>query len=88
MPQASDQLRSRMEQYYGDPVDDTGPMSYLDAQGFELGRDWVYRKPGVRSRQDLSEQEADSIDFLADEWDMGGIEYDLTDYPKRESSSD
>jgi hypothetical protein len=75
MPQASDEDRDQAEKYFGDPVSDEGPMKFLHEQGFVLGRDWAYRKPGARW-QDLSEKEKFSISFLCDEWDFGGFEDD------------
>lgn len=72
MPQASDEDRAQAEKYFGDPISDYGPMQFLKEQGFVLGRDWVYRKPGKRW-EDLSDKERFAINFLCDEWDHGGF---------------
>jgi len=34
MPQASDALRAKMEGYFGDPIDDSGPAEFLLAAGY------------------------------------------------------
>lgn len=73
MPSASDEDRSQAEKYFGNPISDEGPMAFLKEQGFTLGKDWVYRKPGVKW-EDLSEKEKFSVGFLCDEWDFGGYE--------------
>lgn len=71
MPQASDELRAKMGAYFGDEIDDGPPMRYLTENGWELTEQWEWRKPNPF--WEPSEKEFDCIDFLIDEWDMGGI---------------
>lgn len=72
MPTASDELRAKMDAYFGDPISEMGAMNYLQDQGYKLGRDWVYRKDGM-NWEDLPEKDRECICFLADEWDFGGF---------------
>jgi hypothetical protein len=66
MPQASDELRTKMEEYFGDPINDWGPTKYLlDAGYLEKGGWW--RKP--TSEHVVTEKEQDCLNFLCDEWD-------------------
>ncbi len=74
MPQAGPQLRSKMEEYFGDPVLDQGPMKYLKDQGYKLTKDFLWiPKEGVAKYEDMEEKEWDCLLFLIEEWDMGGF---------------
>lgn len=74
MPMASDELRAKMNEYFGDPIDDAGPIDYLRGQGFKLNRGfWWSPRPGVTALSDLTEKERDCILFLIDEWDWDGL---------------
>jgi hypothetical protein len=70
MPQASDELRAKMQEYFGDPVSDEGPMKFLQESGIVLTKQWIYISK--RKWSDLSQKEKDCSNFLADEWDFGG----------------
>jgi hypothetical protein len=73
MPSASDELRTQMKEYFGDPIADGPPMEYLRNQGFTLNRDWTWSKPDITNYGQLSEKEYHCILFLVQEWDMGGL---------------
>jgi len=76
MPQASDEVRELMEGYFGDPIDDTGPHQYLEAQGFVCTRGWEWFKPGIVTLGQLTEKEWHCVLFLITEWDYGGLKPD------------
>lgn len=74
MPQASDEQRHQMFEYFGDHIDDGPPRIYLQNQGYTLTPQWEWIPPSrVRTLGDISEKEARCIDFLVDEWDFGGV---------------
>lgn len=76
MPQATDELREKMNGYYGDPIDMEGPVARLKNSGFKLERGFYWTAPKrVKSTADLSDQERDSLCFLIDEWDFDGAEF-------------
>lgn len=68
MPQASDQQRALMEKWFGDPVDDSGPMRFLFAHGF-TEKAGMWKSP--TSSHTISEYEWECLLFLCDEWDYG-----------------
>jgi len=72
MPQSSDELRAKMLTWFGDDIDETGPMNFLEDNGFRFGQDWVARKPGVMLWSELTPKEQDCVIFLMEEWDFGG----------------
>lgn len=72
MPSASPELRARMQKRFGDPISDMGPMQFLESRGYALTRDWCWSKPGLVLAE-VPEDELECIQFLADEWDFGGI---------------
>lgn len=77
MPQASDELREKMDQRFGD-IDDSGPCEFLHSQGYKLGRDWCWTPPeSVLSYKDMTDDEYDCLLFLVHEWDYGGLNYGL-----------
>ena len=67
MPQASDELRSKMAKYFGDPVDDSGPWNFLSNAGFRQKGGWITHPSAYWDS--MSEKERDCLQFLADEWD-------------------
>lgn len=69
MPQASDELRAKMKDCFGDPVSDEGPIAYLLERGFKFLRGGVIVPP--KPYKEWCDWEADCIDFLVDEWDYG-----------------
>jgi hypothetical protein len=65
MPQASDELRSKMESYFGDPINDWSPTAFLLDQGYtEKGGFWT--KPEGHL---MTEKEGHCLAFLREEWD-------------------
>lgn len=79
MPQASDDLRARMERRFGDPVSDEGPMRYLQQRGYRLTRRWTWTKPGVTELKQMTRDEFECLLFLIHEWDFGGLEKEKSD---------
>lgn len=71
MSQASDELRDQMKQWFGDPVDDGGPIEFLKSHGFTLTSDWCWKLP--TSYHHVSCYEWLCIQFLCYEWDFGAI---------------
>lgn len=67
MPQATDELRAKIAEHFGDPVCDSGPWKFLAKNGFTERAGWI-TKPGIYW-DDLSEKEKLCLEFLADEWD-------------------
>lgn len=70
MPQASDDLRALMEQWFGDPVSDEGPTNFLQSRGYVLERDWIWKLP--TPSHTIRNEEYKCMAFLIDEWDYGG----------------
>jgi len=74
MPQASDELRKKMQNYFGgNGIDDGCVTEYLEARGFTLTKDWLWNLPDNWTEADLTEQDWDCITFLVHEWDFGGL---------------
>ncbi len=73
MPSASEKLRQKITDRFGS-IGDQGPMKFLTERGFTLGRDWCWRKPGIKSNDDLTQEEWEAVLFLIHEWDFGGLE--------------
>lgn len=73
MPQASDKLRDKMRQRFGD-IGVEGPCDFLSEAGYKNTADFLWEpKPGVKSYGDMTQDELDCLDFLCDEWDYGGL---------------
>lgn len=72
MPSASDEDRERMRDWFGDPVSDAGPTKLLIDRGYGLTHGWTWVKP--TPSHTVHEIEWICIQFLADEWDFGGLE--------------
>lgn len=68
MPQASDELRALMKRWFGDPIDEQGPMKLLLSHGF-TEENGMWRLP-VPSHT-ISDIEWYCLKFLHDEWDFG-----------------
>ena len=64
MPQATDELRAKMQEYFGDPISDSGPEAYLRECGWLEDR-FLWSKPN----RVIIAKEWDCIQFLCDEWD-------------------
>lgn len=74
MPSASDELREAMNKRFGDPIDESGPMQFLEDAGYKLTKDWLWEpKPGVACLKDMTRDEFDCLLFLVHEWDFGGL---------------
>lgn len=71
MPQASDELRALMKDWFGDDIDTSGPIRALTLRGYTLGEDFVWDPP--TKSHTISWVEYQLIVFLMDEWDFGGI---------------
>jgi hypothetical protein len=71
MPQATDELRSLMAKWFGDPIDEYGPVMFLKSRGFTLTDDaeWVPPVPA----HTISDDEGSCIWFLVEEWDFGAL---------------
>jgi hypothetical protein len=66
MPQASDELREKMFQRFGDAIDDFRPTRFLIERGYrEHGGLW--RRPSLDHVATADEIEC--LQFLHDEWD-------------------
>jgi len=66
MPTASENLRNLMEKWFGDPIDDAGPLAFLRARGW---RDRGGNLTPPVSAYTPSYYEWRCIHFLVDEWD-------------------
>lgn len=70
MPQASDELRAKFPNGDGEAHDVliaagwTGPSS---------DGSWTYAPPSTKTHIEITEREWDAIDYLAAEWDYGGV---------------
>lgn len=74
MPQATDELRAKMKDYFGDEIDDGGPSMYLTEQGFKLEKGFYWTAPDrLKKWDEMSEKEVDCVCFLCDEWDYGPV---------------
>lgn len=72
MPQASDELREKMRQRFGDSIDEQGPIDFLVGAGYKLGSDWLWEKEGT-TYESMTQDEYDAMQFLVQEWDFGGL---------------
>jgi hypothetical protein len=73
MPQASEELRAKMEEYFGDPIDTAGPIKFLIDAGYDLTNDFMWQPKLEKRASGSTEKELECINFLIDEWDFGGI---------------
>lgn len=67
MPTASDELRGKMEDYFGDPIDLVGPLKYLLDRGYKEQRGMLL--PPTPDHI-VTEKEWDCVCFLFEEWDF------------------
>lgn len=65
MPTASPELRAAW------PGGDSEAVLYLEAQGYQLTKQWEWIKPTPDHK--ITEREGSAIDYLIDEWDFGGV---------------
>lgn len=75
MPQASNEDREKMNEYFGDPIDDGPPSTFLISLGYTESRGW-WSKPAKDHQP--TQKELDCLNFLCDEWDHA---YDFTEKP-------
>lgn len=75
MPTATEELRNKMGEYFGERILEHFPMKFLEDAGYVLTRGWVWKpKPGVECYDDMTQKEYDCMEFLVQEWDFGGLE--------------
>lgn len=85
MPQASDELRERMESRFGDGISASGPIKFLTDAGYKLTRDWQWSaRPGVTSLKDMTRDEFECLLFLVHEWDFGGLVQEPLHHPSQQ----
>lgn len=72
MPQASDTQRALMQEWFGDPVDDSGPMQFLLARGWTEDRGGMLYPP--TPSYTMSIYEAECLMFLICEWDYDAVD--------------
>lgn len=66
MPQASDEMRDLMKQYFGNGIDDRGPTEFLFSHGYlEKAGYWTKPTPS----HSVTDYEWDCLNFLCEEWD-------------------
>lgn len=70
MPSASPELRDQIIKEFG-TTDDFEICLELERRGFQLGKDWCWRRGRVPSANDWL-----LINFLVEEWDYGGYDED------------
>lgn len=71
MPSASPEQRALMKDWFGDEIDEQGPIYALKLRGYTLGKDFVWDPP--TKSHTVSRVEYELILFLMDEWDFGGL---------------
>ena len=70
MPQASEELRAKMNEYFGDPVNDAGPHQFLlDSRHWLINEKWEFITDKYSAVTDIPQKEWDCIVFLVHEWD-------------------
>lgn len=73
MPQATDKLRARMNELFGSPTSDEGPITFLEKSGYKLNTEHCWVKSGVTELWEMTRDEFTCMCFLVDEWDYGGL---------------
>lgn len=74
MPQASKEVANKMYEMFGSYSSDEGPMYWLEKAGYKLTKDWTWKKEGISSYDQMTQEEYDCLVFLVQEWDFGGLE--------------
>jgi len=67
MPQASEELRNIMKEYYGDPISDCDPLTYLHEKGFTEEKGLISHSNNINALKD--DKSWYSVMFLIHEWD-------------------
>lgn len=70
MPQASDELRARMQERFGDSIADGPPWEFLKSRGY-TERGGLIKPPNPN--HNITEDEGECVDFLCDEWDWAFV---------------
>jgi len=76
MPSADPDLVRKVEKYFSteDAVElDIVCAKYLKEQGYREERFQWHPKDGVKSYDDMTQQEFDCMTYLCHEWDWGGL---------------
>jgi hypothetical protein len=68
MPTASDEDRNLMLLWFGDAIDEIGPIRLLKSHGYVLDEHWRWHKP--TKSHTVSEIEWHCLSFLINEWDF------------------
>ena len=68
MPSATDEQRELMKRWFGDEIDDRGPIQFLLSRGYTTIAG-MWQKPTPSHTITLAEQEC--LNFLCNEWDYG-----------------
>lgn len=69
MPQATQELRDKMFEYFGDAIDTAGPLQFLASRGFRETQNACWIAP----MRPLTSKERECLEFLVEEWDYGGV---------------
>jgi hypothetical protein len=69
MPQASDELRAKMKEYFKNEtgIEDQEPIAYLKSRGLDYDGDFVYRIPADKA---IDSKDINCLNFMVDEWDF------------------
>jgi hypothetical protein len=65
MPQATDELREKIDGYFKSGIDLYAPLEYLKSEGWTDDKGWLFSPSRT-----ITEKEWDCVDFLCDEWDF------------------
>lgn len=71
MPQSSDEMRALMHKWFGNEIDEAGPIKFLVSHGYVLCHDYHWELPVPAHR--ISREEWACIKFLIEEWDFGSV---------------
>jgi hypothetical protein len=83
MPQAADEDRAKMAEYFGgDGINDGPPARFMISQGWTCEPGFLWRR--TFSGEKPTTKELDCLYFLCDEWDYG---YEGTAFPNDERNT-
>jgi hypothetical protein len=69
MPQASNELRDLMDQYFGDRISDQGPSKFLHEKGYTEEGGWIKPPEDFKEFDESRIKEWHCVMFLIQEWD-------------------